>query len=116
RTLQRPITMVALCTCVIHHPSATLPLHVALSISGCCLRGGPFAADQDRAVRLRPELGPDPGSGGVRGRAGAGCRAYRCLSGRGRSEEHTSELQSRGDLVCRLTLEKKTVRELSYYE
>src|SRR5207247_10167771 len=27
--------------------------------------------------------------------------------GRGRSEEHTSELQSRVDLVCRLLLEKK---------
>src|SRR2546428_10196743 len=26
----------------------------------------------------------------------------------GRSEEHTSELQSRSDLVCRLLLEKKT--------
>src|SRR5690625_6293334 len=29
------------------------------------------------------------------------------LSGLGRSEEHTSELQSRGHLVCRLLLEKK---------
>src|SRR6478672_9022953 len=28
----------------------------------------------------------------------------------GRSEEHTSELQSRSDLVCRLLLEKKTAR------
>src|SRR5690625_6835551 len=27
----------------------------------------------------------------------------------GRSEEHTSELQSRGHLVCRLLLEKKTI-------
>src|SRR5690625_5946498 len=27
--------------------------------------------------------------------------------GQGRSEEHTSELQSRGHLVCRLLLEKK---------
>src|SRR2546428_3978192 len=27
--------------------------------------------------------------------------------GEGRSEEHTSELQSRSDLVCRLLLEKK---------
>src|SRR5206468_10104367 len=27
--------------------------------------------------------------------------------GNGRSEEHTSELQSRSDLVCRLLLEKK---------
>src|SRR2546428_8490303 len=26
-----------------------------------------------------------------------------------RSEEHTSELQSRSDLVCRLLLEKKTI-------
>src|SRR5690625_6705588 len=29
-----------------------------------------------------------------------------------RSEEHTSELQSRGHLVCRLLLEKKTIRTL----
>src|SRR5690625_6266760 len=28
----------------------------------------------------------------------------------GRSEEHTSELQSRGHLVCRLLLEKKNTR------
>src|SRR5690625_7026787 len=31
-----------------------------------------------------------------------------------RSEEHTSELQSRGHLVCRLLLEKKKNRRLSY--
>src|SRR5437660_2460644 len=31
----------------------------------------------------------------------------RCASRRRRSEEHTSELQSRGHLVCRLLLEKK---------
>ena len=30
----------------------------------------------------------------------------------GRSEEHTSELQSRADLVCRLLLEKKKEREV----
>src|SRR3712207_7860861 len=30
-------------------------------------------------------------------------------SGRGRSEEHTSELQSRQYLVCRLLLEKKKI-------
>src|SRR2546430_10154248 len=29
------------------------------------------------------------------------------LPGRGRSEEHTSELQSQSNLVCRLLLEKK---------
>src|SRR2546428_7197406 len=31
----------------------------------------------------------------------------RCWRARRRSEEHTSELQSRSDLVCRLLLEKK---------
>src|SRR5690349_22688142 len=31
----------------------------------------------------------------------------RCAEAIGRSEEHTSELQSRRDLVCRLLLEKK---------
>src|SRR5206468_8762708 len=31
-----------------------------------------------------------------------------------RSEEHTSELQSRSDLVCRLLLEKKKKAQLTY--
>src|SRR5436190_8621852 len=30
----------------------------------------------------------------------------------GRSEEHTSELQSHSDLVCRLLLEKKNIKNL----
>src|SRR5215208_8406391 len=42
------------------------------------------------------------------------CRRYDYVrhhrSQRGRSEEHTSELQSRGHLVCRLLLEKKKNR------
>src|SRR5437870_8623837 len=50
------------------------------------------------------------GEGG-RGRAGAvgggGAGAGFGDAGAGRSEEHTSELQSRGHLVCRLLLEKK---------
>src|SRR2546421_3358362 len=61
----------------------------------------------------------DEGSGhpaGVRGparrhsatrvAAGAGPDTGRCCP---RSEEHTSELQSRSDLVCRLLLEKKKI-------
>src|SRR6266513_6142403 len=32
----------------------------------------------------------------------------------GRSEEHTSELQSRFDLVCRLLLEKKNINQFSF--
>src|SRR5258707_9432001 len=35
------------------------------------------------------------------------CRGQRCGSRSQRSEEHTSELQSRQYLVCRLLLEKK---------
>src|SRR5947207_11405456 len=31
-----------------------------------------------------------------------------------RSEEHTSELQSHSDLVCRLLLEKKKTQQVSY--
>src|SRR5260221_6783804 len=35
---------------------------------------------------------------------------------RSRSEEHTSELQSHSDLVCRLLLEKKNKNKNRYYE
>src|SRR5690349_24698361 len=35
------------------------------------------------------------------------CREVTVVCASGRSEEHTSELQSRRDLVCRLLLEKK---------
>src|SRR5437870_10177327 len=35
------------------------------------------------------------------------CISFAPLCGPARSEEHTSELQSRGHLVCRLLLEKK---------
>src|SRR5215204_7153768 len=41
-----------------------------------------------------------PGSGGT-------AEAHGCRPGCSRSEEHTSELQSHSDLVCRLLLEKK---------
>src|SRR5699024_11815877 len=36
-----------------------------------------------------------------------GGKYQECFRGNTRSEEHTSELQSRFDLVCRLLLEKK---------
>src|SRR5439155_16167123 len=39
-------------------------------------------------------------------RAASGCRGDAAR----RSEEHTSELQSRGHLVCRLLLEKKKIK------
>src|SRR6266536_2711858 len=46
-------------------------------------------------------------------RATAAVRSGGCRRGGSRSEEHTSELQSRVDLVCRLLLEKKN--ELIYF-
>src|SRR2546430_5119623 len=37
------------------------------------------------------------------------------LDGKTRSEEHTSELQSQSNLVCRLLLEKKKTDQLTFY-
>src|SRR5690349_22153016 len=58
------------------------------------------AAPGGEADRLHPAAHADRAAGARILRAGvpAGCH---------RSEEHTSELQSRRDLVCRLLLEKK---------
>src|SRR2546430_10314416 len=46
-------------------------------------------------------------SGGTCTNPRAATRSSRCLLTRNRSEEHTSELQSQSNLVCRLLLEKK---------
>src|SRR2546426_5060506 len=67
----------------------TLSLHDALPISQACGRPS------------RPGTGRDAGGGGL-----VGCRIS-CFSADSRSEEHTSELQSPCNLVCRLLLEKK---------
>src|SRR5690606_42087657 len=56
-------------------------------------------------IRFRPAA-PEP----------ACCRRGRAASGRvARSEEHTSELQSRENLVCRLLLEKKKLNKQIYH-
>src|SRR2546430_13002242 len=51
------------------------------------------------------------GQGGERGAGGKDGGAAPVVSGQ-RSEEHTSELQSQSNLVCRLLLEKKKKQEL----
>src|SRR5690606_40837245 len=57
----------------------------------------PRASESSRAPRVVVRPVPPPA-----------CRARALLHARGtRSEEHTSELQSREKLVCRLLLEKK---------
>src|SRR5207249_12108349 len=92
----------------------TLSLHDALPISRGTARsadgagggsGGSRAGDRGRDAIRAPARGA-----GVPGRAAGrrGDRLGSSPSARGcRSEEHTSELQSRFDLVCRLLLEKK---------
>src|SRR3712207_7679538 len=60
-------------------------------------RVGEVAADHEHLLRLRQD---------VRGRVAARCR-WTVADVADRSEEHTSELQSRQYLVCRLLLEKK---------
>src|SRR2546430_13544743 len=55
---------------------------------------------------------PCPRRGPGRGRRGTGRRRAAAARRRPRSEEHTSELQSQSNLVCRLLLEKKTTMVL----
>src|SRR2546430_10076609 len=64
-------------------------------------RGGRAAARED------PQDRPGGGQGRAGGARGAGARVGRTRRGPRRSEEHTSELQSQSNLVCRLLLEKK---------
>src|SRR5438034_4338698 len=82
---------------------STLSLHDALPIFQSDLPRRPVArpGKGGGARRDRPALGP-------RRRHG---RARRRRLRDGRSEEHTSELQSHSDLVCRLLLEKKKKKE-----
>src|SRR5690606_41798006 len=72
----------------------SLSLHDALPISPASSR------------RPSASAGPHPGSSPARSRPCAAGSGSPPTSGT-RSEEHTSELQSRENLVCRLLLEKK---------
>src|SRR2546422_8200751 len=85
----------------------TLSLHDALPICVPVPKGG-VAYSADQAVYRATEIGASRWvvktqiHSGARGKAGG---IKLCTSDR--SEEHTSELQSRLHLVCRLLLEKK---------
>src|SRR5260221_4983031 len=69
-----------------------------------------FRSVLHRRAPARTAPGPGPDAPPLRYSAPKG-RCVRAWSGR--SEEHTSELQSHSDLVCRLLLEKKKKLELS---
>src|SRR2546422_7396122 len=83
----------------------TLSLHDALPI--CDPRRLGLSARPDRAFSASALSGPASAhrGGAARRAASSTCRA--APSPARRSEEHTSELQSRLHLVCRLLLEKK---------
>src|SRR5438874_9410131 len=65
-----------------------------------------------RVQEARPRVQADVLQSQVPQVAGGG-RQTQQPGGPGRSEEHTSELQSRRDLVCRLLLEKKKTPDFS---
>src|SRR5207249_10820017 len=89
---------------VLHHPSATshhtLSLHDALPILLTSRTRWPATLPVE--PRRPPGAGPDDVVVTFIGHA-----TFLIQVGTIRSEEHTSELQSRFDLVCRLLLEKK---------
>src|SRR3712207_1106890 len=75
------------------------------------------AGDRGTPVQAQPAAGAGPATGPDRGRRREGyaahsrrARPHLERSLRPRSEEHTSELQSRQYLVCRLLLEKKKIK------
>src|SRR3712207_8997361 len=82
----------------------TLSLHDALPISERCApspaRPCSSGTLPEAGILQHPPAGPRPASSSAAPRAA-------------RSEEHTSELQSRQYLVCRLLLEKKNTKIIS---
>src|SRR2546430_12687952 len=81
----------------------TLSLHDALPISRARAAPGPSGGPGDPS-NAYPRV---VGAGTDSGRSGRRTSRPR----RSRSEEHTSELQSQSNLVCRLLLEKKNKSE-----
>src|SRR5256885_8651469 len=75
--------------------------------------GGEAAAPQARHHARRDRVGDQARSVAARDRGRSGPRPVRSLAAGARSEEHTSELQSPCNLVCRLLLEKKKTRGYS---
>src|SRR5690606_40419225 len=95
------------------HPTSPLPLPDALPISN-------FALEQGRPVLAVPGNITSPTSAGTNNLIKTGATPVTSAQDvfyalglepatkkKSRSEEHTSELQSRENLVCRLLLEKK---------
>src|SRR5690625_5614918 len=96
-----------MCSSIAAIPSRPAPPSAARSKSlgraaACCFLPKARAAAPASCCRSRRALSELPLT--------SSCRCCRSLW---RSEEHTSELQSRGHLVCRLLLEKKKYKPSS---
>src|SRR5690606_41040816 len=91
--------------------SSTRSLHDALPTSHGVAVDAPFTASLGTVstwLFAATVMSTDTVMSGLRTPGGAGTESLTStLPRRGRSEEHTSELQSRENLVCRLLLEKK---------
>src|SRR5260221_2101536 len=87
-------------------------------------KSAPGCSRDPPAEKIDEERSAHEGGHGANGKLGRGyngarervCNyhcdgASKCGGGKQRSEEHTSELQSHSDLVCRLLLEKKKNRD-----
>src|SRR3712207_8072394 len=68
---------------------------------------------EERSLRAHPPPTSSSAPDGGRGSSRSASHPSGSATGRGRSEEHTSELQSRQYLVCRLLLEKKYNNNIS---
>src|SRR2546430_3744827 len=86
-----------------------LPLHDALPIScRACARSPTTSRGRARRAARSPSIPRcSAWARASRSCSRAGLPARWVFAGRSRSEEHTSELQSQSNLVCRLLLEKK---------
>src|SRR5699024_12237789 len=85
---------------------STLSLHDALPISSSCSCGRTDGSSPPSAAWSTPERSDRSSAGRSASTRHPTPRRHSRTAG-WRSEEHTSELQSRFDLVCRLLLEKK---------
>src|SRR2546427_8420253 len=80
-------------------PRSTLFPYTTLFRSSCQVTGSTMLMLASSELSTKMGVGPWVCGGGVTRATGA--------AGAARSEEHTSELQSQSNLVCRLLLEKK---------
>src|SRR5688572_32154554 len=93
-------------------PRSTLFPYTTLFRSRCLAARG-FAANRSKQLVADHCVGRSP----RRGDRGWNLQLHTaCQFGWARSEEHTSELQSQSNLVCRLLLEKKKKYEIETYE